>query len=280
MPPSRNADESELLNRAPESDRFITGNGFASQCSLILNYGPTRFNPAGRDGWWFCKRDRVDELFAEHPPDSEIVLITHNSDYSVDRDIGRYLDSYPIRVVFSTNLELDDGRLRAIPVGIANPHWRHGDSKTLLKVQASQPPKARLFDVSFSVETNAGERAYCIEQTGLRPDHSRPFAVYLRHLANAYFCISPRGNGIDCHRTWEALYLRTIPVVTRSLLTDQHPDLPIVVLDDWSEFRSIDFSPELYERTIGAWSSDVLSLGGYLARLDAYLAARGLSQSR
>ena len=65
-----------------------------------------------------------------------------------------------------------------------------------------------------------------------------------------------------------------MPIVTRSLLTDRHPDLPLIVLDDWAEFRTIEFTPELYERTWGGWSSDKLSLDAYLARVKIQLSPR------
>ena len=54
-------------------------------------------------------------------------------------------------------------------------------------------------------------------------------------LAAHKFVISPRGNGVDCHRTWEALYLRTIPIVKRSTHMDEFSDLPIFFVNDWSE---------------------------------------------
>ena len=37
--------------------------------------------------------------------------------------------------------------------------------------------------------------------------------------------ISPNGNGIDCVRTWESLYVGTVPLVPRSPVTEHHPDL-------------------------------------------------------
>lgn len=48
------------------------------------------------------------------------------------------------------------------------------------------------------------------------------------------FEISPHGNGLDCHRTWEALLLNTIPIVPRSPLNELHKQFPIVIVDDWS----------------------------------------------
>ena len=32
------------------------------------------------------------------------------------------------------------------------------------------------------------------------------------------FGLSPRGNGVDCHRTWEMLYFGMIPVMLRSTI--------------------------------------------------------------
>ena len=55
--------------------------------------------------------------------------------------------------------------------------------------------------------------------------------------------------------------------MTRSVLTEQHPDVPFVVLDDWSQFRSEDFSPALYEQLMRAWDPDSLHLDRYLSRV-------------
>ena len=70
------------------------------------------------------------------------------------------------------------------------------------------------------------------------------------------------------HRTWEALSVRTVPVVTRSLVTEHHPDLPLVVLDSWADFGSIDFSAELYAETWSDWDCAELRLDRYLARVE------------
>ena len=58
---------------------------------------------------------------------------------------------------------------------------------------------------------------------------------YYRQIASHKFVFSPRGNGIDCHRTWEALYLRTIPIVIRSVTMNEFSDLPILFIDKWED---------------------------------------------
>lgn len=49
------------------------------------------------------------------------------------------------------------------------------------------------------------------------------------------FSISPHGNGLDCHRTWEDLVLGCIVIVKSSALDPLYKDLPVVIIKDWSE---------------------------------------------
>ena len=49
------------------------------------------------------------------------------------------------------------------------------------------------------------------------------------------FVISPPGNGIDCHRIWECLYLGAIPVVKNNIAFSQFSHLPILWIDSWEE---------------------------------------------
>lgn len=51
------------------------------------------------------------------------------------------------------------------------------------------------------------------------------------------FMISPHGVGLDCYRTYEALFLGMIPVVTASTLDSAYVGLPVVILNNWSELN-------------------------------------------
>lgn len=67
----------------------------------------------------------------------------------------------------------------------------------------------------------------------------KPGGVQIFRLAEIYernrrypLWLSPRGNGIDCHRTWEALYLDIVPIVWNNSLRILYKDLPIIVIND------------------------------------------------
>lgn len=52
------------------------------------------------------------------------------------------------------------------------------------------------------------------------------------------FSISPHGNGLDCHRTWEDLILGCIVIVKTSPLDPLYDGLPVVIVQDWSEITA------------------------------------------
>jgi len=64
------------------------------------------------------------------------------------------------------------------------------------------------------------------------------------------FVLSPHGNGLDCHRTWEALVLGCIPIVKKSLIDDLYIDLPVLIVNEWS-----DVNKELLKETINKFKN-------------------------
>ena len=38
---------------------------------------------------------------------------------------------------------------------------------------------------------------------------------FLDRMKQCKFMICPRGNAVDCHRNWEVLYMRRVPVMKR-----------------------------------------------------------------
>jgi len=260
-------EEAERLGRPPESGEFLTGNGFADRCRHVLNYDGLVVNEQVENDWWFCKVDHLERFFDELLPRERFVLVSHNGDYPIDERYRRQLRRRRLRAWFAANVAFRHRKLIPIPLGIANPAWAHGDPEALRAARAAAGRRTELFDVSFSLETNEGERRYCLEQTGLTLAPRLEHRAYLARLAASYFCVSPSGHGLDTHRTWEALYLGTVPVVIRSALTDEYPDLPWVVLDDWADFRTESFSPELHERLTASWDPASLSMDAFAARL-------------
>ena len=63
-----------------------------------------------------------------------------------------------------------------------------------------------------------------------------PYSVFLHNLANSKFMICPKGNGIDCHRNWEVLYMRRVPIMTRDpYLEILFENYPVLFVDKYSD---------------------------------------------
>lgn len=274
-PPLHTRSEIADLSVAADDHPFITGNRLAARCRYVINFDDLTVNEGINNNWWFCRSEFIEYFFAKHEPDDEYVLFSSNSDRPIDESLHRFLRRRRLRAWFAVNAVVHHPKLHAFPRGLADARWRHGDGAALARTQEQRLDKTILFDASYDISTYPPAREYCRDETGIEPAPRRDYEPYLRGLASSYFCIAPRGNGIDTHRVWEALYLRTVPIVTRSLMVDQHTDLPIVTLDDWSEFRSEDFSPELYHRLMDGWNPDVLELDHYLERIQSTLEQRG-----
>ena len=78
--------------------------------------------------------------------------------------------------------------------------------------------------------------AHCVGM-GAGTDHSgwNPHLVPMYASFSRYmYWLSPFGAGLDCHRTWEAMFVGSIPIVPRSSLDSiyEDGDLPILVVDD------------------------------------------------
>ena len=63
-----------------------------------------------------------------------------------------------------------------------------------------------------------------------------PYNIFLYNLAASKFMICPKGNAIDCHRNWEVIYMRRVPVMTRDpYLEELYKDYPVLFVDDYSQ---------------------------------------------
>ena len=97
-----------------------------------------------------------------------------------------------------------------------------------------------------------------------------------RMNAGCAFTLSPAGNGLDCHRTWEALLLGSIPVVLRSPLDELFAELPVVIVDDWSEVTPARLRSELDRIARNSFDFSQLELGYWTARIQSQPPREGL----
>jgi hypothetical protein len=180
--------------------------------------------------------------FFEHLRD-DTVLISHNSDLGIHNNYLKYLEGNKIKKWYCQNRETSHPKLFSIPIGLANSQWPHGNQYLIKSIREKNNIKNILVYKNFDINTNSYERNIC---NSITRDNSIPLstqqtiAEYWDTMSRSIFVISPPGNGIDCHRIWEALYLRCVPVVKEHEAFSQFKHLPILFINRWEEV-TIDF---------------------------------------
>ena len=120
------------------------------------------------------------------------------------------------------------------------------------RIGASSSPNLRIYiNFQFNLDGNGGAERFAAYQTiprELMSIQEEPcnrydtWGAYSQHI----FVASPRGNGLDTIRTWEALIMGCIVIVRRlsdthastTVMEELYADLHIVIIDKWSDITS------------------------------------------
>lgn len=138
-------------------------------------------------------------------------------------------------------------KLAPIPVGLdlhTRPEGMHEDTlaATLARLRAGRrawrgPPRV-FCDLGVTLSSPERGRALRALKGCAHVDFQRshlPRGEIWRRYAAYPFALSTLGHGLDCHRTWELLYLGTIVVTRTSPLDPLFEGLPVAIVDDWPE---------------------------------------------
>lgn len=87
---------------------------------------------------------------------------------------------------------------------------------------------------------------------------------YFRIIPTYKFVISPEGNGIDCHRHYEALMAGSIPIVEdNELIRKKYGNCPILYTKDYSEITPEYLDRKYSEMLDAVWDFSSLFLDSY-----------------
>ena len=239
------------------SEPFISGDSFRAIANHVLDETGRSFNPGNvkKNDVIFVKTDYVSLFFTTIHPTIQYpyILITHNSDVSPvylaahDHPKGKYnfanyLDDPKLIAWFAQNIDYAHPKLIPIPIGIANNCHAHGRVKIFseaTKNLISHDTRSEKIYLNIRVGNNAPERQPVVNYFAGKPfaffATLKPSAQYLEEMKSYRYVINPPGNGIDCHRTWEALLLGCIPIMKHSILDGMLENLPVIFVHDWHE---------------------------------------------
>ena len=218
----------------------------------------------------FCASLLAADLLQAHRLPKGCTLIVHHGDVNIGSDFQRLLDKSGCAHVFAQNCLVQDPRITPLPIGLED-QWRHNNGivRDFVQLRREAIQKIPRIVNAFNLNTNPDERWPCYRSLWRHPlavglsagTNSR---LYRKFVTRYMFMASPPGNGADCHRTWEAMYLRIVPIVKRSVMTEyfQQLGLPLYLVDDWRELSSFteERLVEIYEQLKHGFDSDGLWL--------------------
>jgi GR25 family glycosyltransferase involved in LPS biosynthesis len=204
----------------------------------------------------------------------KIVLVTGDCDWSLPSDIFpntadflTFIESDKIIHWFSQNGIIDHPKFTRIPIGMDYHTMSKNDHEWGSKL-SPMFQEQQITDLNMNHFANRGIKCYSNFHFSMntrfaqdRKDAMEAIPKMLMHYeptklprhdswknqVKYAFGVSPHGNGLDCHRTWEILCLGSIPIVKSSNLDSLFEDLPVLIVKNWNDV-SIDLLIKTVER--------------------------------
>lgn len=183
----------------------------------------------------------------------DLTIVTHNSDHCLydgqtDNPNGINVDEL---ICYSRWFGQNSysKKVIPIPIGFENTRWESsfGPKTQWLEssINLSNDPKFSVY-LNCNKNTNIIERQKCYDEASKMEIVSidQPNLTYLKYLnriTEHMFVFSPRGNGLDCHRTWEVLMMRRVPILKREgQLEKLYKNIPVLFVDNWTDIHNMD----------------------------------------
>lgn len=188
------------------------------------------------------------------------ILVSGDSDVTVpidNMDVATHILSSPMIVAwFSQNCVGGHPKLHQIPIGLDYHTMSHQDmwwgkqisprdqEDMIVRLNTTPFWKRRPkcygnFQFAMNNRYAQIDRVDAIQHIPSESIDYESCPVERKHtwesMSSYAFVPSPHGNGLDCHRTWEALALGCIPVVRTSPIDSLYSGLPVWIVKEWNE---------------------------------------------
>jgi len=174
--------------------------------------------------------------------DMQFIIFSHLEDTPIDAQIQGKIPANVLSIHAANALFFDDEKINPLPYGLQRKlRWKDNHLPILRRYMFTDLPPENLLYVNHSVTTNAHARSG-IKELFLGKKWARvetsfiDYALLLRQVKQHKFMICPIGNAVDCHRNWETLYMRRVPVMKKNnYLQRLFRDFPVLFVDDYDQ---------------------------------------------
>ena len=174
-------------------------------------------------------------------PQMKFIIFTNLEDTPIDDFI---LNKIPENVacISAVNAITHNDKVIPAPYGVQrrmNPSDDRIEQLTQYMEHVPSKPRNLLY-VSHNESSNVkrmGIKSLFYDKDWAEVNEQRvPYNIFLYNLSGSKFMICPVGNAIDCHRNWEVLYMRRVPIMTRDpYLQKLFENYPVLFVDKYSD---------------------------------------------
>lgn len=170
-------------------------------------------------------------------------------------------------------------KFHLLPIGVYQVpeiYEKRVELSKLFKELRKQPKTSLLYSNHGDMFNKKPERKELDEFLAKQPWATRSsnvqgleFVDYMKEMAQYKFTVSPRGYGIDCYRTWEAVLAGSIPIVRSSQLDPLYKNLPILIIDKWEDLSEEFLNQKYKEITSKKYDLSPLFIEYWLDKINA-----------
>lgn len=174
----------------------------------------------------------------ENFPDMKFIIFTNLEDTPTDDYIFDAIPDNVVRVC-AVNAISHGGKVVAAPYGIQRKMTPLDNRNEILLQQLEETPH-KLLHVSLKEDSHLerkGLKNLFAEKQWALVDNTRvDYSTFLKRMKECKFVLCPRGNAIDCHRNWETIYMRRVPVMKKHpYLEHLFEEYPVLFVDDYTQ---------------------------------------------
>ena len=172
--------------------------------------------------------------------ETKFIIFCSNEDTPITEDIHSHIPQN-VLAIYAANATGYGGKLHPFPYGLQRKLYPCDVRlDEMLNAMKSDPKPSKLLYINHAEHTNLSERGNIREMFAnksfatISPRVNYP--EYCKQIQAHKFMICPEGNAVDCHRNWEVLLLKRVPIMKRNpYLEECYKDYPILWVDDYAD---------------------------------------------
>jgi len=172
--------------------------------------------------------------------ETKFIIFCSNEDTPITEDIHHHIPQN-VLAIYAANAVGYGGKVHPLPYGLQRKLYPVDVRLDIMKnAMISDPKPIKLLYINHAEHTNLSERGNIREMFANKSfatiSQRVDYPEYCKQIQAHKFMICPEGNAVDCHRNWEVLLLKRVPIMKKNrYLQECYKDYPILWVDDYAD---------------------------------------------